>query len=278
MGLGSVSGTLSSPVVSETDSSVWTARQSDGAGPPSSGGGRPFGGGRKRLLIWAAVAVVALIGVVIGLVALSGGSETAAQKAAKNPRPLPVEYVPTPASPTTAKMDSRTKDQRPLDSGEVFGGSAKTLSYKSYTFNLAGSDLTGDCGSVAWGKQLQADLQRFGCTQIARGAYVSADNKYVGQFMTINLATVTGAQAIMTDLNPATTAGFVTPVVGKGSEHFGGGFSVAYSQPFGHYVVISWVERTGGVRPATMSELLDASIAVERADNFIWERLVLVGQ
>jgi hypothetical protein len=26
-----------------------------------------------------------------------------------------------------------------------------------------------------------------------------------------------------------------------------------------------------------MNELLDASIAIERADDFVWERLVLVG-
>ena len=223
------------------------------------------------------VAVIVLVAV-IGVLTLGGGGKTAAQKAASNPRPLPKEYVPSPMTATAAKMDDRKKDQRPLDIGEVFGGQSRTLTYKTYTFNLAGSDLSGNCSAVTWGQQLQADLQRFGCTQIARGAYVSADKKYVGQFMTINLANVTGAQAILRDLDPATTAGFVSPLVAKGAENFGGGFSVAYSQPFGHYVVISWVERAGGVQPASMNELLDASIAVERADDFVWERLVLIGQ
>jgi hypothetical protein len=106
---------------------------------------------------------------------------------------------------------------------------------------------------------------------------VTQDKKYLGQFVAMNLEQLQGAEQIVRDLDPASNAGFVSPLTAAGAENFGSGFSAAYSQSFGHYVVISWVERAGGAQPQTMNELLDASIAIERADDFVWERLVLAG-
>jgi hypothetical protein len=134
-----------------------------------------------------------------------------------------------------------------------------------------------DCATATWGEELQADLRKYGCTQVARGAYVTQDKKYLGQFVAMNLDQVQGAEQIVRDLDPSSNAGFVSPLTAAGTESFGNGFSAAYSQSFGHYVVISWVERAGGQAPQTMNELLDASIAIERADDFVWERLVLAG-
>jgi hypothetical protein len=222
-----------------------------------------------------AAAAVVLVLAVIAVVALGGGDGKKTQAAAAA-RVSPKVYVNTPANSLVKKLNDRAKDARPLNKSEVFNDQAQTVTHGAYTFTLAGSALS-DCMSATWGAELQSDLKKYGCTQIVRGAYVSKDNKYLGQFIAMNLAQLQGAEQINRDLDPNSNAGFVSPLTVKGVDNFGNGFSAAYSQSFGHYVVISWVERAGGAQPQTMNELLDASIAIERADDFVWERLILIG-
>lgn len=255
-----------------------TTRYENGPSPRSGRrrrGGR--GPNRNLLIIVGAAVLVVVIAIVVGVVAMGGGGD--GKKGAAGPSKalhvMPKVYVDTPANSLVKKLNSRAKDKRPLNQGEVFDVQAKSLKHGAYTFNLTGSELSADCTKATWGGQLQTDLKQFGCTQLARGAYVSADKKFVGQFIAINMADLKGAQQVVRDLNPDSNAGFVSPLTAKGAENFGSGFSAAYSQPFGHFVVISWVERAGGGQPQTMNELLDASIAIERADDFVWERLVL---
>ncbi|MCO5985461.1 hypothetical protein NE235_05000 [Actinoallomurus spadix] len=235
------------------------------------------GGSKRNLLIigGAAVAVI-LIVTVVAVVAMGGGGDKKPQAAAAA-KVKPRVYVNTPANPQVKKLADRAKDKRPLNKNEVFGDDDKTVTHGKYTFTLAGADLASDCKTVTWGQQLQSDLAKYGCTQIARGAYVSNDKQYVGQFIAINLENLQGAEQLVRDLDPDSGAGFVSPFAVKGSTDFSDGFSAAYSQAFGHYVVVSWVEKAGGAQPQSMNELLDASIAIERADDFVWERLVLAG-
>ncbi|HEY7482854.1 MAG TPA: hypothetical protein VH912_00200 [Streptosporangiaceae bacterium] len=232
------------------------------------------GPGRRTLLIGAAVALVAVIAVVAVVVLRSGGGDAAAKPAGD--RPLPTTYVGTAADQGTAKLNLRSADQRPLTEGEVFGD-VKTVSYRKFTFNLAGAAVSSDCQTATWGARLQSDLRQAGCTQLVRGAYLSSDKKYVGQFFAFNLDRAEGAQQIVRDFDNAAGAGFVTPLPAPGVENFGGGFSAAYGEPLGHYMIMSWVQRTGGVRPASLNEMIDASLAIGKAGNFAWERLVLVG-
>ncbi|MFL6053271.1 MAG: hypothetical protein ACJ72W_10205 [Actinoallomurus sp.] len=236
------------------------------------------GGGSKRnlLIIGGAAVAVLLVVAVVAVVAMGGGGAKKPQVAAAV-KVLPKVYVNTPANPQVQKLADRAKDPRPLNKSEVFSDGDKTVTHAKYTFTLAGADIASDCKAVTWGQQLQGDLEKYACNQIARGAYVSNDKQYVGQFLVLNLQSQAGAEQIVRDLDPGSSAGFVSPLTVKGSTDFSGGFSAAYSQPFGHYVVISWVEKAGGAQPQTMNELLDASIAIERADDFVWERLVLAG-
>lgn len=237
---------------------------------------RPTRGSNRNLLIIGGAAVVALIVVIVVAVVAMGGGDGKKDQAAAAARVTPKVYVNTPANSLVNKLNERSKDKRPLNDSEVFGDDAKSVSHGNYHFTLVGSKLS-DCASATWGQQLQNDLRKYGCTQVARGAYVSQDKKYLGQFVAMNLEQLQGAEQIVRDLDPNSSAGFVSPLPAQGAENFGNGFSAAYSQSFGHYVVISWVERAGGAQPQTMNELLDASIAIERADDFVWERLVLVG-
>lgn len=233
------------------------------------------GSNRNLLIIGGAAAAILLVVVVVAVVTMGGGDGKKPQAAAAV-RVLPKVYVNTPANSLVKKLNERSKDNRALNQSEVFGDQAKTVKHGAYNFTLVGSSLS-DCASGSWGQELQADLKKYSCTQLARGAYVSQDNKYVGQFIALNMERLQGAEQIVRDLDPNSGAGFVSPLTAKGTENFGGGFSAAYSQSFGHYVVVSWVERAGGGQPQTMNELLNASIAIERADDFVWERLVLAG-
>jgi hypothetical protein len=236
---------------------------------------RPRRSNRNLLIIGGAAVAVIVVVVAVALVALGGG-DGKKNEAAAAARVSPKVYVATPANSLVDKLNERSKDKRPLNKSEVFGDDAKSLKHGAYNFTLAASELS-DCASATWGEELQNDLRKFGCTQVARGAYVSQDKKYLGQFVALNLERLQGAEQIVRDLDPGSNAGFVSPLTTPGAENFGSGFSAAYAQSFGHYLVISWVERAGGAQPQTMNELLDASIAIERADDFVWERLVLVG-
>jgi len=243
---------------------------------PRSRRRRPARRSNRNLLIIVGAAVAVIVVVVVVAVVAMGGGDGKKSEAAAAARVSPKVYVNTPANSLVNKLNERSKDKRPLNKSEVFGGDSKSVSHGAYHFTLVGSAVS-DCASATWGEELQNDLKKYGCTQVARGAYVSQDKKYLGQFVAMNLEQLQGAEQIVRDLDPNSNAGFVSPLTAAGTENFGNGFSAAYTQSFGHYVVISWVERAGGGQPQTMNELLDASIAIERADDFVWERLVLVG-
>jgi hypothetical protein len=258
--------------VSDTSSPMKTRNTGEGDFWPDEGPQRS----RRKPLIISVVAVVAVIvAAVVVFLFTSGGNGGPAS--ANGSALTPTVWVGTGASQGTAKLNLRTADQRPLNAGEVFTSDVKTVSHGKYSLNLAGSQLSGDCRSVTWGQGLQADLAKYGCTQVVRGAYLSADKRYAGQFIALNLDRLEGADQIIRDLDPQSKSGFVLPLSAPGVSKFGSGFSAAYGQSYGHYAIVSWVQRNGGARPATMNELLDASVAIEGANNFVWQRLVLAG-
>jgi hypothetical protein len=239
---------------------------------------RRGGPSRKVLMIGGAAAVAVLVVVVAAVVLMGGGSSgkgtTSGGTTTQSP---PTVYVPSTATQGTKKLNNRSADSRALNDGEVFDDTATKVTHGQYTFNLVAKQISGDCQSVAWGSTVLADLKTFGCTQVVRGAYLSTDKEHSGQFIAVNMEKLAGSEAVVRDLAPAPGSGFIKPLPGAGIDNFGAGFSAAYPQIFGHYVVISWVQRNGGAKPASMNELLDASLAIESADGFIWERLLLAG-
>ncbi|MGI8336207.1 hypothetical protein ACRYCC_40220 [Actinomadura scrupuli] len=230
---------------------------------------------RRTKMIGLGVALVVVVAavVVVAVASFTGGDTNAASGGGSV---LPTVYVPTAANEGTKKLNLRAGgDQRPLNEGEVFTDEAKSVSHGKYTFSLVRSEVSGNCRAAVWGDRLKADLQKFGCTQVVRGAYRSTDQRYVGQFVALNLDRIEGSEQIVRDLDPQVNGGFTLPLAANGLTNFGAGFSAAYPEIYGHYVVISWVQRKGGARPDSMNELLDASLAIERAADFVWGRLVL---
>ncbi|MFB4307664.1 hypothetical protein [Actinomadura sp. GTD37] len=224
---------------------------------------------RPKLLLAAAAALVAVIVAVVAVLLLTGGGEEGA--AAKTA--VPTAYTPDYLGEGFAQIAARTADSRAVTEGEAFGG--KDLKTGKYAFTLAASKLANDCKSGTWGARLQGDLAKYQCSQLARAAYVSSDKKHVGQFVVLNMATEDGVKQILRDLDPATGAGWVTPLKAPGVPAFGQGFSAAYAKTYGHYAVITWVERAGGAQPASLNEMIDVSLVIENAADFLYGRLDL---
>ncbi|WP_433468663.1 hypothetical protein [Spirillospora sp. CA-128828] len=253
------------------------ARDSGSAEAAQKGRGRDFWPddkpGRKlpspKLLLAAAAALVVVIVAAVAVVMLTGGKDEPAAKQA-----APTAYAPDYLGEGFAKIASRSADGRAITEGEAF--SAKNLKSGKYSFALAASKLSSDCKAATWGARLQADLAKYQCNQVVRAAYVSDDKKYVGQFVVINLVSEEGVKQILRDLDPAAAAGWVTPLKAPGVPAFGPGFSAAYSKTYGHYAVVTWVERAGGAQPASLNEMIDVSLVIENAADFLYGRLELV--
>ncbi|WP_192810061.1 hypothetical protein [Actinomadura rudentiformis] len=235
-------------------------------------------GPKPKLLFGVVAALVAVVLAVVAAVVLTGGDD-GGEKAAgtsNGPGVLPVAYTPQMADKAMVKLAKRTADPRPVTQDEVFPADAKAVKYRTYAFSLAASQVSDDCVGVTWGQRLRGDLAKYGCTQVARGSYVSQDKRHLGQIAVLNMVDENGAEQIVRDLDPATNAGFVLPLNATGQPAFGKGFSAAYSQVYGHYVIITWVQRAGGVQPASLNEMIDASLAIEKPADFVWGRLELV--
>lgn len=221
-----------------------------------------------KLLFGAAAALVAVVTAVVAVLVFTGGDEAPAEGPV-----LPSAYTPDYNGEGFQEIAARSADSRAITEGEA--STAKSLESGSYSFTLARSELTEDCKSVTWGARLQDDLAKYGCGQIVRSAYVSGDKKHVGQFIVINMKSADGVKQILRDLQRETGAGWVKPLNPPGVPAFGSGFSAAYAKTYGHYAVITWVERAGGEQPASLNEMIDVSLVIEGAADFLYGRLDL---
>ncbi|MFC5186291.1 hypothetical protein [Actinomadura harenae] len=249
--------------------------------PADSGGdgdGKGSKGPNPKLLIGGAIVLVVVVAAVAVVAMMaSGGGKKSGGAAKQGAQLLPTAFTPWAPEKEMGKISDRQRDGRPITEGEVFPPDVKTVAYKKYSFTLAGTSLASDCKDATWGQRLQADLAAHQCTQVARGAYVSQDKQHVGQFAVLNMANQDGAQQIVRDLDPATNAGFVRALDPDGAVAFHSGFSAAYAHTYGHFVILSWVQRAGGAQPANLSELVDLSLAVEKPADFVWGRLEMAG-
>ncbi|MCD0450802.1 hypothetical protein LO762_16615 [Actinocorallia sp. API 0066] len=189
--------------------------------------------------------------------------------------PVPDVYVPQSPGQDAGKVASRDGDIRPFTKGELFDG-MKKVTYRKYTFTLKTAEVTEDCAAAVWGELLPQTLARGKCTQVARAGYLSDDGQYAGVFVAVNVVDQRAAQQVLNSLDPALNGGFVRAPEIEGAPDFGSGFTAAYSQAIGHYVIMSWVGRADGEPPAAMNELIDTSLAVQKPEEFAWGRIVLL--
>jgi hypothetical protein len=224
---------------------------------------------KGKILIGALLALLLLVGGVVWFFVQKGGDELEVPPGSH----LPDVYVPQSASPESTALSQRASDIRAFTEGEVFGD-FKEVAYRDYTFTLVKSEVSTDCVRAAWGDLVLQTLRRGECSQVARGAYLSKDKKHAGVFTAINMVDAKSAQQVLNSLDPALKGGFIRPPEFPGVKDFGSGFTAAYSQAIGHYVIMSWVGRAGGEQPRAMNELIDGSLAVQKPEEFAWGRLV----
>ncbi|GAB2817869.1 hypothetical protein GCM10022221_14640 [Actinocorallia aurea] len=233
------------------------------------------GGGRTKILVAVGVVVVLIAAAVGAWLLLPSDDAEGGASSGGGAQYTPDVYVPQTPGQNAGKVASRKTDTRPFTEGEVFD-EMKQATYRSFTFRLTDSDVTEDCASVVWGELLTKTLERGECTQVARGAYVSKDGKGAGNFVAINMVDQAAAQQVLNSLDPDLKGGFVRPLAVEGAADFGSGFTAAYSQAIGHYVIMSWVGRADGGTPEAMNELIDTSLAVQKPEEFAWGRIVLL--
>jgi hypothetical protein len=163
----------------------------------------------------------------------------------------PVTYNSMKSWSLWDSLNTATKDSKPLTLEEVFAD-PEAKAYKDSSdntvFNLQGSGrLDTNCTGTVTGAALQTALQGYGCTQVVRAAYVSADQKWVGQIAIFNLKDVTSANALIDDLDPKSGKGFFQPISGASPvDKFGSSTTGAESGAYGHFVVVGWAGRVDG--------------------------------
>lgn len=171
----------------------------------------------------------------------------------------PVDYGTDISSNRWNALNSRSQDPRPLTVREVFGrkksGHVRIAlgglrdRYREIGYTLQGpGQLDSDCSQAVWGDRLKAALRSHGCTQILRAVYREEDGEIAAHVAVFNLHDVTGANTLLSELDPTHQNGFLKPMPHQTAplNHFGAGYTAADASAYGHYVVVCWVGFTNG--------------------------------
>jgi hypothetical protein len=175
-------------------------------------------------------------------------------------------------------LNTASQDSKPLTLEEVFADS-EAKSYKDTSdntvFNVQGTGrIDTNCAGTVSGS-LQTVLQGYGCTQVVRAAYVSADNRWVGQMAIFNLKDVTSANAFLDDLDPKSGKGFFLPVTGASPvDKFGSSTTGAQSGAYGHFVVVGWAGRVDGTQGDNygIDTISPSSSVLQAGKQFLFHR------
>jgi hypothetical protein len=280
----------------------WQGPEMQPPGPPGPPMGPPQMPPPPKKSSGGLIALVVVIAFVVVAGALGGAyflaasgsdddnSPSASPSAARTPGANPPAAAGTaskPASYNSMKswslwdsLNTAAQDSKPLTVDEVFAD-PEAKAYKDTTddtvFNLQGSGkLDTDCGSTVSGAALQTALQGYGCTQVVRAAYVSADQKWVGQIAIFNLKDVTSANAFLDDLDPKSGKGFFVPVTGPSPiDKFGKTAATgAQSGAYGHFVVVGWAGRVDGAPGSSygIDTISPSSTVQQAAKQFLFHR------
>ncbi|MEV5712060.1 hypothetical protein [Actinoallomurus sp. NPDC052274] len=272
-------------------------------GPMGPMGQPPMGPPQKKntgLVVGAIAAAVVVVGGVLGgayFIAANGGKD----KGNTGPSPAAVgtpapgqtggqpgsaagQYKPSYYNATKSwslwnNLNTAAQDSKAMTLDEVFSdgeAKAQTNNIEHITMQLQGTGrLDTDCGSAVWGPALKTALQSYGCTQAIRAAYVSTDQKWVGQLVIFNLRDVNAANTLIQDMDPEAAAkGFFLPVSGASPvDRFGKGATGASGGAYGHFVVIGWAGTADG-SGSESDTIAPASLTERAGKTFLFQRNV----
>lgn len=235
-------------------------RPSERSGMPERGQGaaRREGGLGPKLYFGAAAVLGVLVLLGLGVVALTGGDDSAPKPegatgaAIGRPAgtgPSPTSYSSSPSSSAYAAIANRGTDPKPLTEGEAFPSSAAKLPLPdgNVSVKLRAKRLDGDCAAAVWGGSVGEELGKGGCTQAARGIYSDTGHGYALAVVVFNLAGSADADRFVARLETTIGAGFVRPLEAPAPlDRFGRGFGMARGLAMGHFAVVSWAQRLDG--------------------------------
>ncbi|MCO6005919.1 hypothetical protein NE236_13080 [Actinoallomurus purpureus] len=210
------------------------------------------------------------------------GTPGAGQTGAGQPGSASGQYKPGYYDATKSwslwnNLNTASQDSRPMSLEEVFGGAeakAQTNNTDHITMQLQGNGrLDTDCASTVWGSGLKTALQSYGCTQAIRAAYVSSDQRWIGQLVIFNLRDVNAANTLIQDMDPeAGNKGFFLPVSGPSPvDRFGKGSTGASGGAYGHYVVIGWAGSANGSESSS-GTIAPGSLVERAGKTFLFSR------
>ncbi|MFI6596669.1 hypothetical protein ACIBHX_10475 [Nonomuraea sp. NPDC050536] len=231
---------------------------------------------QKLLVIIASIAGVLVAAVGLTLVISSLGSGYAPERQATSAMldadtTLPEVFHGWASPKGLEPLGDRAKDAKPLTEKEVFA--QKTLTGdKKLTLKLAATKLDTDCKAAVWGPDLLDELG--GCTQAARGAYTSADGRYVAQYTLLNLQDVKAAGDLVESLKTLYRGGWARPL--PEAPFPAGGYSEGGAYALGHYVGLVWIGRADGAETTPKDDFVSLTLTLRGAEKAIYRRAVAI--
>ncbi|GAA1984649.1 hypothetical protein GCM10009799_07540 [Nocardiopsis rhodophaea] len=229
---------------------------------------KSFGRALPLLLGALGIAVIALV-VVLVIQFMPGGASAPEQA-------RPVSYTVLGSGDSLNDvLASQDTDSRPLNEHEVFRD--EEISSQGITFKLADQALTEDCSEMVWGDDLKKALKGAGCTQAARGAYVSDD--YVGLAVLFNLSDTDGSQAVadameLPDDPDSEAGGFLVTGADDGDvAALGAGYNEAEATVSGHYLLVTWAQPKDSTSTEEKESLSSPLIALSSFRDLLFRRM-----
>lgn len=172
-------------------------------------------------------------------------------------------------------LADRAKDAKALTEKEVFGQSELSVD-KKQRLKLVAKRLDSDCSAAVWGEGLTERLSDAGCTQAARGLYLSSDGRYVGQYTLLNLKDGQAATELVNALDTLYRGGWARPLPSSKGSFPAGGYSEAGAYALGHYVGLVWLGRLDGAEPGVKDDYVSLTLGLRGAEKAVYRRVVAI--
>ncbi|MCK2220913.1 hypothetical protein MF672_044970 [Actinomadura sp. ATCC 31491] len=236
---------------------------------------------RQQRLIVIIASVVGLLGATAGVVAIAmsiGGysPEREASAALLGPdAALPQVFRGWNSPKLFDPLADRAKDGKALTEKEVFGQSELEVT-KKLKLKLVAKKLDADCSAALWGGSLTEQVADAGCTQAARGLYLSSDGRYVGQYTLLNLRDGQSATELVDSLKTLYRGGWARPLTSSKGSFPPGGYSEAGGYALGHYVGLVWLGRVDGAEPGVRDDYVSLTLGLRGAEKAVYRRVVAI--
>ncbi|MDA0636275.1 hypothetical protein OUY22_22875 [Nonomuraea sp. MCN248] len=172
-------------------------------------------------------------------------------------------------------VSDREKDAAPLTEKEVFA--QKTLTgEKKLRLKLVAGAIDADCSAALWGEELVEQVAQAGCTQAARGLYLSSDGRYVGQYTLLNLRDGQAATELVESLKTLYRGGWTLPLKSEKAAFPASGYTEAGGYALGHYVGLVWIGRADGAEPTARDDYVSLALTLRGAEKPVYQRVVAI--